>query len=86
MVNLGITYSNTPPLAIEITDQKVYVASNIEPYEIEQGEEISISGYKFNLTEYTKDEYIILMAAKAEEIDTIKDELEAAKILLGWNK
>lgn len=83
MVNLGITYSTKKPQAIEITDKKVYVASDIQECEIEQDFGITISGYKFTLAEYDKDEYIILMAAKASQIDNLQEELEAAKVLLG---
>lgn len=83
MINLGTTYSTKRPQAIEITEKKVYIASNIEQCEIEQDFDVTISGYKFNLTEYTKDEYIILMAAKANQVDNLQEELEAAKVLLG---
>ena len=83
MTNLGLTYSTKRPQAIEITEKKVYVAYNIEQCEIEQDFDTTVSGYKFNLTEYDKDEYIILMAAKANQIDSLQEELDAAKVLLG---
>lgn len=83
MTNLGLTYSTKRPQTIEITEKKVYVASNIEQCEIEQDFDVTIHGYKFNLTEYDKDEYIILMAAKANQIDSLQEELDAAKVLLG---
>ena len=83
MTNLGTTYSTEKPNAIEITDKKVFVAENIQPYEIEQDFGVQVSGYQFNLTEYDKDEYILLMAQRMEKIDSLEDELAAAKILLG---
>lgn len=83
MTNLGTTYSTEKPNAIEITDKKVFVAENIQPYEIEQDFGVQVSGYQFNLIEYDKDEYILLMAQRVEKIDSLEDELEAAKILLG---
>ena len=83
MTNLGTTYSTEKPNAIEITDKKVFVAENIQPYEIEQDFGVQVSGYQFNLTEYDKDEYILLMAQQVAKVDALEDELAAAKILLG---
>lgn len=83
MINLGTTYSTEMPKTIEITDKKVFVAANIQPCEVEQDFGIRVSGYQFNLTEYDKDEYILLMAQQVAKVDALEDELAAAKILLG---
>lgn len=78
MKNLGKTYSDTPPKALEITGAKVFISSDVRQAYID-----SNLMYEFNLIEYDKDEYIALMAAKASRIDELEEELEAAKILLG---
>lgn len=61
MVNYGIVRSESSPAEIEITNYKVYVASNIHPYQTEiDGHEVN--GYEYDYIEYTKDEYIQLLA------------------------
>lgn len=69
------TYSSVAPQEIEITETKVFVASNIQQItrNIEDREE---QCYSYTLTEYTKDEYILNIAA-------LQEELQATKILLG---
>ena len=83
MTNLGTTYSTEKPNAIEITDKKVFVAENIQPCKVQQEFDVQVSGYKFDLTEYDKDEYILLMTQQVAKVDALEDELAAAKILLG---
>ena len=80
MKNYGLTYSKTEPLSTEITKNSVFIATNIEQYSRigDNGEQDS--GYKYNLTEYTKDEYIAVLAQNNARIE---EELTAAKILLG---
>ena len=79
MKNYGIVYGSTEPQAIEITPTSVFIASNIEPYE-EQIDNITISGYKYNYIEYSKDEYLLQQANNLVEL---QEELAAAKVLLG---
>ena len=79
MKNYGIVYGSTEPQTIEITPTSVFVASNIEPYE-EQIDGTTISGYKYNYVEYTKDEYLL---QQTNDIATLQEELAAAKVLLG---
>lgn len=79
MRNYGIIYGSVEPSAVEITPNSVFVASNIEPY-TEEIEGHTISGYKYNYTEYTKDEYLI---QQSTNISSLQEELAAAKILLG---
>lgn len=67
------------PQEIEITADSVLVASNITPYE-EVFDGHTISGYEYDCTQYSKDEYLI---HQAETIASLAQELEAAKILLG---
>ena len=79
MKNYGIVYGSTEPQAIEITPTSVFIASNIEPYE-EQIDNITISGYKYNYIEYSKDEYLL---QQTNNINALQEELAAAKVLLG---
>lgn len=82
MINYGQVKSSVRPQEIEITSDKVFITSNIEEYE-ETIDERTISGFKYNLIEYTKDEYIILLSQTNSEIAALREELAAAKILLG---
>ena len=80
MLNYGLTYSQTKPEEVEMTENKVFVASDITNFSQvgERGEEIQ--GYQYNLVEYTKDEYLLKTTA---EITALREEFQAAKILLG---
>lgn len=76
------TYSTTMPPEIDITAEKVFVASNIEEV-TEEIEEKTINRYHYTLTEYDKDEYLAKMFKQQTDITALQEELEAAKILLG---
>ena len=67
------------PEAIQFTGDSVLVASNVTPYE-EQFDGRTLSGYEYDCTVYTKDEYLALQSA---QISSLSQELAAAKILLG---
>ena len=71
--------SAVQPQEIEIIGNFVYVASNITPYE-ETVDGYTKSGYEYECTRYTKDEYLLRQQA---EIASLAQELQAAKILLG---
>ena len=75
----GKVYSSIEPQAIEMTENAVFIASNIEPYTKEIDGHTQ-SGYQYNCTEYSKDEYLLYQSNK---IATLEQELAAAKILLG---
>ena len=79
MKNYGVICGTTEPQPIEITATSVFIASNVEPYE-EQVDDTTISGYKYNYIEYTKDEYLL---QQTNDIATLQEELAAAKVLLG---
>ena len=79
MKDYGIIYGSVEPPAIEVTPTSVFIATNIEPYESE-ADEHSISGYKYNYVEYSKDEYLL---QQTNSINALQEELTAAKILLG---
>lgn len=63
MIDYGKQRSTVKPLEVELTETKVFVCTNISPV-IESGtsEQEGFSGFEFDLTEYTKDEYIQLQA------------------------
>ena len=71
--------STIQPQAIEITPDYVLIASNIIPYE-ETVDGRTSSGYEYECTQYTKDEYLIY---QSQLISSLSQELAAAKILLG---
>lgn len=71
--------SSTQPQLIEFVGNVVLIASNITPYEeIVDGR--TLSGYEYDCTELTKDEYLLQQNAKIAEL---QQQLAAAKILLG---
>lgn len=75
----GKVYSSVEPQAIEMTENAVFLASNIESY-TKDVDGHTQSGYKYDCTEYSKDEYLIY---QNEKITALEQELAAAKILLG---
>lgn len=83
MVNYGKVRSTEMPQETEITSNYVFVASNIQPYELLSEDKI-INGYEYNYIAYTKDEYIqLIVSENAKTISELEDELSAVKILLG---
>lgn len=49
--------SPNKPLELEITDNNVFISSNIQPYTTTLGDYVE-EGYTYDYTIYTKDEYI----------------------------
>jgi hypothetical protein len=58
MTDYGKVRSFTRPQDIEITDDAVYLAKNITPYE-EEKDGRTIKGYEYDYIGYSKDEYTI---------------------------
>ena len=79
MKDYGKVQSLNQPQSIEIKEDKVFLASNIEAYTkmVEDQEE---HGFEYNYIEYSKDEYIAVLSAQSQRLE---EELAAAKILLG---
>ena len=73
--------SSVRPQEVTVTANSVLVASNITPYEEEIYDRTS-TGYEYDCTEYSKDEYLVL---QTEKVAALEQELQAAKILLGVN-
>lgn len=70
MIDYGKQRSTVQPLELELTETKVFVASNISPVN-EQGtdDQPGFIGFEFDLTEYSKDEYIKLQSEKNSELE-----------------
>lgn len=79
MINYVKIHSTQEPQEIEIKNNYVFCNSNIVPYE-EQLDDRIITGYEYDCTQYTKDEYLLLLTTKNK---TLEEELAATKILLG---
>ena len=69
MTELGKQKSTVRPQDVEILKTKVFFASNIEEVTETIGEE-EFNGFQFNLTEYTKDEYIRLLDTKNQSLES----------------
>ena len=82
MKDYGIVYSVTQPKAIDFTVNKVYISKDVIQT-TRECDGISEECYQFNLIEYDKDEYILLLEQKNADIEALREELEAAKIILG---
>lgn len=76
------TYSFIRPESIEITETKVFLATNIQEVEREVEDTIEHC-YQYTLTEYDKNEYFALLSQNQQNIEALQEELQAAKILLG---
>ncbi len=70
MIDYGTQRSTVKPLELELTETKVFVASNISPVD-EPGTEDQpgFTGYEFDLVEYNKDEYIKIQAEKNASLE-----------------
>lgn len=79
MINYGKQFGYNSPQEIEITETSVFVISNVKEVTREI-EEHQITGYEYDLVQYTKDEYLV---HQANHIAALEEELAAAKILLG---
>ena len=63
MIDYGTQRSTVKPLELELTETKVFVASNITSVnEPDTEDQPGFTGYEFDLVEYDKDEYIKLQA------------------------
>ena len=79
MKDYGRIRSAQRPPEVDMTDTMVFVASNIQPYEQEL-DDTTIQGYEYDFSAYTKNEYILVLAQKSQELE---DELAATKVILG---
>jgi hypothetical protein len=79
MIDYGKQRSTVKPLEVELTESKVFVASNISPVSENEGTEQEFVGFEFDLTEYSKDEYIQL---QADRNSAMEEEVTATQLAL----
>jgi hypothetical protein len=77
MKDYGITYSNNKPQTIELTENKVFIASDIEEV-TKVIDDIEITEFQYNLVECEKDEYIKLISDKNTELESDLTDLQVA--------
>lgn len=68
MKDYGLTRSTVEPQEVEITETKVFVATDIHPVTIVI-EDNETTEYEFNLVEYDKDDYIKIISNKNTELE-----------------
>ena len=80
MIDYGTQRSTVKPLELELTETKVFVASNITPVnEPDTEDQPGFTGWKIETEEvYEKDEYIKLMAEKNDSLDQQATDLQLA--------
>lgn len=64
MKDFGKTRSTVKPDAVVIDEHSVWVHTDIQEVHESIGENQSFDGYEFNMTQYEKDEYILMMSEK----------------------
>ena len=57
------------PDAVVIDDNSVWVHTGIQEVHESVGEDQSFDGYEFNMIQYEKDEYILMMSEKNSELE-----------------
>lgn len=74
MIDYGTQRSTVEPLELELTETKVFVASDIIPVnEPDTDEQPGFIGFEFQLVEYEKDEYIKMIDKKNKSLETQVD-------------
>ena len=74
MIDYGTQRSTVDPLELELTETKVFVASDITPVnEPDTDEQPGFIGFEFQLVEYEKDEYIKMIDEKNKSLETQVD-------------
>lgn len=74
MIDYGTQRSTVEPLELELTETKVFVASDITPVnEPDTDEQPGFIGFEFQLVEYEKDEYIKMIDEKNKSLETQAD-------------
>lgn len=79
MKNHGTVQSTIEPKAVEITESKVFIASEVTPIdEPDTDEQPGFKGYSYNLVEYDKDEYIKSLQDKNAELEDETTQVQVA--------
>lgn len=63
------TRSTVKPDAVVIDEHSVWVHTDIQEVHESMGEDQSFDGYEFNMTQYEKDEYILMMSEKNASLE-----------------
>ena len=79
MKDYGIQYGSVSPQPIEITATAVFIATDIKKVS-KSMDDAAIEQYEYHLIQYDKDEYLLY---QANRMQSLEEELAAAKILLG---
>lgn len=69
MKDFGKTRSTVKPDVVVIDDNSVWVHTDIQEVHESVGEDQSFDGYEFNMIQYEKDEYILMMSEKNSELE-----------------
>ena len=69
MKDFGKTRSTVKPDAVVIDDNSVWVHTDIQEVHESVGEDQSFDGYEFNMIQYEKDEYILMMSEKNSKLE-----------------
>lgn len=75
MIDYGETRSTVKPEPIVIDDFSVWQHTNIEEVSENVGEENEFVGYKFNMIQFGKDEFILQQAQKNAELNGLVNTL-----------
>lgn len=72
----GVRTANETVEPLELTEDKVYVRSNIVKVEEQGTDEMSgFTGFSYDEIEYTKDEYIATLSQRVADANTAIDDL-----------
>lgn len=72
----GVRTANETVEPLELTEDKVYVRSNIVKVEERGADEMSgFTGFSYDEIEYTKDEYIATLSQRVADANTAIDDL-----------
>lgn len=81
MIEHGLVQSTEKPEPLTIDDYSVWVAKDIEQVKTEEFE-----GYRYSLTQYSKDEYIMELAARDNaKADALMELSELVAAMSGGN-
>ena len=81
MKDFGKTRSTVQPEPLKVDEYSVWVHSNIEPVTESDGEN-EFNGFEFDMVQYEKNEYILLMAEQIANFEGGIDS-ESAELLQG---
>ena len=69
MKDYGKTRSTVRPDAVVIDDNSVWVHSDITEVTEQTGDDQEFVGFEFNMVQYDKDEYILMMSEKNKTLE-----------------